>query len=48
MPFKLHVADRNYESFTIINASTLAGDDSTPVLNPVQHKLLNQDIFDCF
>ena len=46
MPFKLHVADRNYESFTIINASTLAGDDSTPVLNPVQHKLLNQDIFD--
>ncbi len=46
MPFKLHVADRNYESFDIINASTLSGDDSIPSLNPVEHKLLNQDIFD--
>ena len=46
MPFKLHVADRNYESFTIINASTLSGDASIPSLNPVVHKLLNQDIFD--
>jgi len=46
MPFKLHVADRNYESFTIINASTLSRDASIPSLNPVEYKLLNQDIFD--
>ena len=46
MPFKLHVVDRNYESFDIINASTLSGDDSIPSINPVEYKLLNQDIFD--
>ena len=46
MPFKLHVADRNYESFTIINSSTLSNDESIPSINPIEHKLLNQDIFD--
>ena len=46
MPFKLHVADRNYESFTIINSSTLSKDVTIPSINPIEHKLLNQDIFD--
>ena len=46
MPFKLHVADRNYESFTIINSSTLSKDVPVPSINPIEHKLLNQDIFD--
>jgi len=46
MPFKLLVADRNYESFTIINSSTLSNDESIPPINPIEHKLLNQDIFD--
>ena len=44
MPFKLNVADRNYESFDIINSSTLSED--IPSINPIEHKLLNQDIFD--
>jgi len=46
MPFKLQVADRNYESFTIINSSTLSKDVTIPSINPIEHKLLNQDIFD--
>ena len=46
MSFKLHVADRNYESFDIINASSLSNDDTIPSINPIEHKLLNQDIFD--
>ena len=46
MPFKLQVADRNYESFTIINSSTLSKDVTVPSINPIEHKLLNQDIFD--
>ena len=46
MPFKLHVADRNYESYNVINASTLSTDISIPPINPIEHKLLNQDIFD--
>ncbi len=46
MPFKLHVADRNYESFDIINSSTLSGDEIVPKINPIEHKLFNQDIFD--
>ena len=44
MPFKLHVADRNYESFDIINSSTLSNEVTS--INPIEHKLLNQDIFD--
>ena len=46
MSFKLHVADRNYESFDIINAYSLSNDDTLPSINPIEHKLLNQDIFD--
>ena len=41
MSFKLHVADRNYESFDIINAYSLSNDDTLPSsINPVEHKLI--------
>jgi exoribonuclease R len=41
MSFKLHVADRKYESFDITNLSK-----DIPSFNPIEHKLLNQDTFD--
>jgi len=42
MSFKLLVEDRKYESFAI-NSST---DNDIPSINPIEHKLLNQDVFD--
>tara|TARA_R110002074_G_scaffold60607_1_gene146875 strand:+ start:74 stop:1777 length:1704 start_codon:yes stop_codon:yes gene_type:complete len=44
MSFKLHVEDRNYESFDITNFTAQSSD--IPSINPIEHKLLNQDIFD--
>ena len=44
MPFKLHVSDRNYEEYSVINSSTL-NDKNIPDINPIEHKLFNQDIF---
>ena len=46
MIFKLHVEDRTYTKFTLLNASTLRVDDTMPAFNPIEHKLFNQDIFD--
>uniref|UniRef100_A0A6C0C5P3 RNB domain-containing protein n=1 Tax=viral metagenome TaxID=1070528 RepID=A0A6C0C5P3_9ZZZZ len=42
MSFTLQVADRNYNSFTINRLN----DADIPPINPIEHKLLNQDIFD--
>jgi exoribonuclease R len=41
MLFKLQVADRNYDSFDIV---PLEG-TTVPDINPIEHKLFNQDIF---
>ena len=46
MAFKLHIEDRNYTNFTIINAITLQLDVTITKLNPIEHNLFNQDIFD--
>jgi len=44
MSFKLKVEDRNYVAFDI---SSLEG-VMAPDINPIEHKLLNQDVFDYF
>jgi len=46
MAFKLHIEDRNYTNFTLINAVTLQNNVVITKINPIEHKLFNQDIFD--
>ena len=38
------MSDRNYEEYSVINSSTL-NDKNIPDINPIEHKLFNQDIF---
>ena len=46
MAFKLHIEDRNYTNFKLINAVTLQNNVVITKINPIEHKLFNQDIFD--
>ena len=46
MPYKIHITDRKYTEYSIIDAVSLKGGDHIPSINPVEMKLFNHDIFD--
>ena len=46
MPYKIHIVDRKYTEYSVIDAVSLKGCGYIPVVNPVEQKLFNHDIFD--
>ena len=46
MPYKIHIADRKYTEYSVIDAVSLKGGEDIPSINPVEMKLFNHDIFD--
>ena len=43
--YKIHVADREYNSFHLMHHATLETVETPPDFNPVTLKLFNQDVF---
>ncbi len=44
--YKFKCKDRNYKEYTFIDAKLLSDKHIPLDLNPIEHKLFNQDIFD--
>ena len=47
MTYKIHISNREYSEFKIVNSHTLDySNNNTFTINPIELKLFNQDIFD--
>ncbi|OUU15215.1 MAG: hypothetical protein CBB97_24150, partial [Candidatus Endolissoclinum sp. TMED37] len=46
MTYKIHISDRNYTEYKIVNSHTLDYSQNKIDINPAKLKLFNQDIFD--
>ena len=46
MTYKIHISDREYREYKIVNSHTLDYSQNKIEINPAKLKLFNQDIFD--